>query len=90
MTNQLSIVQVVVVSGGAGGIGSAIVDRFLKDGSRVAIADRNKDRADELVNDLWKSFAEQDQVFWGLYKSLISSEHVLFDNGRKIRIKCFV
>jgi NAD(P)-dependent dehydrogenase (short-subunit alcohol dehydrogenase family) len=55
-------VQVVVVSGGAGGIGSAIVDRFLSDGSRVAIVDRNQERAIQLINDYWPHYAEQDLV----------------------------
>ena len=35
--------QVVIVTGGAGGIGGAIVHRFLSDGARVAILDLNEE-----------------------------------------------
>jgi len=36
----------VVVTGGAGGIGSAIAERFLRDGAQVAIVDRDEDALD--------------------------------------------
>jgi len=38
--------EVVIVTGGAGGIGSAIVHRFLNDGAKVAVADINKEAFD--------------------------------------------
>lgn len=38
--------QVVVVTGGAGGLGAAIVDRFLSEGARVALVDRDATSVD--------------------------------------------
>ena len=40
--------RVVIVTGGAGGIGSATVERFLKCGARVAAFDRDQGRLDHL------------------------------------------
>lgn len=54
--------QVVVVSGGAGGIGSAMVNRFLDDGADVAIVDWNQDQAHKLVKELWSEFSEKNKV----------------------------
>ena len=41
--------QVAIVTGGCGGIGSAIVARFLNDGASVAIVDLNESKANELI-----------------------------------------
>ncbi len=45
-----------------GGIGSAIVDRFLNDGAFVAVVDNNVERSVALQNDVWRSFAVNNQV----------------------------
>ena len=50
------------MSGGAGGIGSAMVHRFLNDGASVAIVDRDLERAHQLVNQLWTDYADNNQV----------------------------
>jgi 3-oxoacyl-[acyl-carrier protein] reductase len=44
--------RVVIVTGGASGIGRAIVERFLEEGDNVAIADVNLKAAEHVVADL--------------------------------------
>src|SRR5712664_4531879 len=44
--------QVVIVSGGAGGIGRAIAWLFARLGAHVAVVGRNQDKLDSLVADL--------------------------------------
>ncbi len=46
--------QVAIVTGGAGGLGSATADRFLNDGASVAIVDLNVKGASDLINDEFK------------------------------------
>ena len=43
--------QVVIVTGGGSGLGKAIVARFVRDGARVVVLDRNQNRIDELQRD---------------------------------------
>ena len=65
--------QVVVVAGGSGGIGSSIVDRFLNDGSAVAVVDSNVERSVELESVTWKIFADQNLVCGFLKKPCFRS-----------------
>jgi 2-hydroxycyclohexanecarboxyl-CoA dehydrogenase len=44
--------KVVVVTGGAGGIGAAICRRFAEEGATVAVFDINKEAADALVKEI--------------------------------------
>ena len=46
--------QVVIVTGGAGGIGSAVCRALAQDGLKVAIADFNADAAIQLADDICK------------------------------------
>jgi len=50
--------KVVLVTGGAGAIGSASVRRFAREGARVAILDRDQDRAAALADELAKAGSE--------------------------------
>src|SRR5215472_12762248 len=40
--------EVVLITGGASGLGRAIVGRFLEEGARLSVLDRAADRLDEL------------------------------------------
>ncbi|KAA8605748.1 2,3-dihydroxy-2,3-dihydrophenylpropionate dehydrogenase [Salipiger aestuarii] len=42
--------QVALVTGGGSGLGKAIVERFVKEGARVAILDRSPERIEEVVS----------------------------------------
>ncbi len=43
--------QAILVSGGASGLGRAIVDRFVEEGARVAVLDRSVERLEALIRD---------------------------------------
>lgn len=49
---QRFVGKVVVVTGGAAGIGAAIARRFAAEGAKVAIADLNGDRAQQTADDI--------------------------------------
>src|SRR5216684_3029350 len=65
--------KVALVTGGASGLGRAIVERFLEEGARVAILDRSKDRAEQLATKLGK-----DSV------AIIGDVTILADNDRAV------
>lgn len=79
--------KVALVTGGAAGLGRAIVERFVYEGARVATLDRARDRSAELSNRLG------DRV-----TAVVGDVTVLADNNRAVaeaikrfgRLDCFV
>src|SRR5438552_2828627 len=54
--------KVAVVTGGAGGIGRATVERFVAEGARVVIADIDEGRGEELASELGDAVAAFQRV----------------------------
>ncbi|HKM99802.1 MAG TPA: 3-(cis-5,6-dihydroxycyclohexa-1,3-dien-1-yl)propanoate dehydrogenase [Candidatus Binataceae bacterium] len=79
--------KVAIVTGGASGLGRAIVERFVQEGARVAILDRSRERSEALAAHLGASGA-----------AIIGDVTVLADNQRAVaetvrrfgRLDCFV
>lgn len=79
--------KVALVTGGASGLGRAIVERFVQEGARVAILDRSKERSEALAAQLGSSAA-----------AIIGDVTILADNQRAVaetvkrfgRLDCFV
>jgi len=68
--------QVVIVTGGAGGIGGMIVQRFLNDGATVAILDLNEKRGAEKITELRAVGLDTKSKY---YKVDVSSRSACFD-----------
>src|SRR5581483_11566532 len=49
--------KVALVTGGASGLGRAIVERFVKEGARVALLDRARERGEALASQLGPNVA---------------------------------
>jgi len=67
--------QVAIVTGGAGGIGGMIVQRFLSDGASVAILDMNEERGQQIIVEL-KTLGLDPKVKF--YKVDVSSRAACF------------
>lgn len=44
--------KIAIITGGASGIGRAAVERFLKEGAKVVIADYNQEQGEQVLNEL--------------------------------------
>jgi len=82
--------KVVVVTGGASGIGRATVERFVAEGARVVIADVDEGRGEELAHDLGDatvyrrvdvSVADDVQAAVDLAVEQFGSLDVMFNNA---------
>src|SRR5271154_3926750 len=79
--------KVALVTGGASGLGRAIVERFVQEGARVAILDRARERGEALAAQLGADGA-----------AIVGDVTVLADNQRAVaetakrfgRLDCFV
>lgn len=74
--------KVAIVSGGAGGIGSAVVARFLNDGASVAIFDLNVERANKLLQVDFKEAAEHGRL--RCYNVNVAQRQACFDNVQQV------
>ena len=68
--------QVVVITGGCGGIGSGFIHRFVNDGAKVAFVDLNEAKGLEIQNEL-----ENKAKF---YKCDVTSQAACFELIDKI------
>ena len=78
--------QIVIVTGGAGGIGGAIVFRFLSDGAKVAILDLNQEAGLAKIRELSEAgVVTEDRVkCWKLdvrYKRSLSSRNNVYPHS---------
>jgi len=65
--------EVVLISGGASGLGRAIVERFLEEGARLAVLDRSADRLADLAS------AHGDRI-----EAVVGDVRSLADNQRAV------
>ena len=72
----------IVVCGGAGGIGSAIVQRFLNDGAYVALVDLNEDYSQKLIETYWSDYNIKGKICF--YHADVSSRSKCFSVVDKV------
>ena len=79
--------KVALVTGGASGLGRAIVERFVREGARVAILDRARDRSEALVSQLGSNVASTV----GDVTSLTDNRRAVEETVKRFgRLDCFV
>jgi cis-2,3-dihydrobiphenyl-2,3-diol dehydrogenase len=79
--------KVALVTGGASGLGRAIVERFLDEGGNVATLDRARDRSAELA----KQFGDRVEAVVGDVTVLSDNHRAVAETIRRFgRLDCFV
>ncbi|HXW84410.1 MAG TPA: 3-(cis-5,6-dihydroxycyclohexa-1,3-dien-1-yl)propanoate dehydrogenase [Candidatus Binataceae bacterium] len=79
--------KVALVTGGASGLGRAIVERFIDEGARVAVLDRARERSTELA----KRFPDRVEPVIGDVTVLADNYRAVAETLRRFgRLDCFV
>jgi cis-2,3-dihydrobiphenyl-2,3-diol dehydrogenase len=79
--------KVALVTGGASGLGRAIVERFLDEGANVATLDRARERSAELA----KQFGDRVEAVVGDVTILADNDRAVAETIRRFgRLDCFV
>lgn len=79
--------KVALVTGGASGLGRAIVERFVEEGARVAILDRARERSEELA----KQLGNQGTAIVGDVTVLADNQRAVAETIKKFgRLDCLV
>jgi NAD(P)-dependent dehydrogenase (short-subunit alcohol dehydrogenase family) len=90
MTEQELSGQVAIVTGGAGGLGSATVERFVEEGAKVVIADADAERGEALAAELGDAVAfqqtdvadaDQVQALVDFTVAQFGGLHIMFNNA---------
>ena len=64
--------KVAIVTGGASGLGKAIVERFAQEGSKVVVADLNEDAGQEIASSVGGLFVKTDVTDAAAVEALVA------------------
>jgi NAD(P)-dependent dehydrogenase (short-subunit alcohol dehydrogenase family) len=79
--------KVALVTGGASGLGRAIVERFIDEGANVGVLDRARERSAELA----RQFADRVETVVGDVTVLADNQRAVAETVRRFgRLDCFV